>query len=251
MVHPPGLFVTGTDTSVGKTVISCALAVGFRARGSRVGVMKPVATGAEPFPGGWAAEDTLLLQAAAGVDDPLDEITPALFAPPIAPHAAAAREGATIDLPALVAAFRRLSRRHGCMVVEGVGGLLTPLTRDALLADLIAEFGLPLVVVARAGLGTINHALLTLEAARRRGLAVLGVVVNGLNPAGSDLERENVAALAAYGGAPILGQAPRLTTPGGITPDLVVDILESRLSAAWYREMIDAVLAALRRAPGS
>lgn len=205
-----GFFITGTDTGVGKTAITGGMARGLRRRGLDAGVMKPVATGAHPpEEGGPASADAVFLARLAGVDDEPGLICPVCLELPLAPAVAAELAGQRVD-PALPGqAFRILSGRHRLMLVEGVGGLMVPLAPGYLVEDLALALGLPLVVVARSGLGTVNHTLLTLARARSRGLAVAGVVINGLS-GGEDLaERTNPDVIARYGAVRILGVIPR------------------------------------------
>jgi dethiobiotin synthetase len=172
-----GLFVTGTDTEVGKTVVAGAIVAALRARGQRVAVYKPVVTGLdEPDVPGWP-RDHELLAAAAGVAPAA--VTPHLFGPPVSPHLAAELAGVRLDLDAMVLAAGAATAEAGAdvLVAEGVGGLLVPLTREHTVRDLAVALGMPAVVAARPGLGTINHTLLTLEAARAAGLQVAGVVI--------------------------------------------------------------------------
>lgn len=193
-----GIFVTGTDTDVGKTVASAAL---VRALGADY--WKPVQSGTDDLPEG----DAGTVAALAGLTP--DRIVPTVFAyrAPLSPDQAAAEEGATLDLAALT-----LPPRERPVVVEGAGGLLVPLTGRETMADLMAQLGLPVVVVARSGLGTINHTLLTLEALARRDLRCAGVVLMGPpNP-------RNRAAIERFGGAVILGELPRIDplTPAAV-----------------------------------
>jgi dethiobiotin synthetase len=204
-----GLFITGTDTGVGKTVLTGAIAAVLRERGVKVGVMKPVATGCVARREGLVSEDGEFLAQVADVAGPLDEITPIRLAEPLAPTVAAARAGAPIDLERVWQAWRRLRAAHDVMLVEGIGGILCPITPDRLLADVAKEFGLPVLIVARANLGTINHTLLTVEAARARGLAIAGIVLNRYHTDSTDLaEFTNPDEIARASGAAILGLVP-------------------------------------------
>lgn len=213
-----GLFITGTDTGVGKTLVSCALARIFWRSGVDVGVMKPVASGAVEHGGRMASEDALMLKEASGAPEPLDAINPFLFRPPLAPVPAAAMDGVKVDLALARAKFEEMAARHGAMLVEGVGGLLVPLVRGTTVADFAAGLGLPLLLVARPALGTVNHTLLTVEAARRRGLAVAGVVFSASTPAApGDAERTGPLEIAEEGGVEILGNLPFLEL--GAPPD--------------------------------
>ncbi len=215
------ILVTGTDTGVGKTVVAAALARALRRLGRDVGVMKPAATGVPPD------EDAELLVEAAGSDDPLDVVSPVRLREPLAPAVAADRAGVAVDPAAVHRAFDALSARHEVLVVEGVGGLLVPVAWGWTVADMAVDLGLPVVVVARIGLGTINHAALTVEAARRRGLRILGVLLNPAEPGpAGPAEETNPAAVGRTCGAPLLGVLPRI--PAGRTrdPDALADALE-------------------------
>jgi dethiobiotin synthetase len=207
-----GCFVTGTDTGVGKTVVACAILRELRARGVDAAGFKPIETGV----GGAGPRDALALREAAGGVDDLDVVCPQRFALAAAPVVAAAAEGVEVDVAALDAAFRALCERHAFVVAEGAGGLLVPAAAGLSMADLAARWSLPLVVVARASLGTINHTRLTLEVAAQRGLAVRGLVVS--HPGGrlSSADAANLAALLAAPGAPLLGVVPPL--PPGARP---------------------------------
>ncbi|MCH2172585.1 dethiobiotin synthase [Myxococcota bacterium] len=201
-----GVFVTGTDTGVGKTLVACTLARSLRERGLRVGVMKPVETGV----GDAGPLDALALREAAGVDDPLERICPARFAQPSAPPVAARAEGRDVDLQAIRQAFTELRQRHEYLIVEGAGGLLVRVAGEVSMADLAQEFELPLLVVARGALGTFNHTHLTLEAARTRELPVAGVVVSQVDGALSSADADNLGALRESLGARWLGEIPPL-----------------------------------------
>lgn len=186
-----GLFVTGTDTGVGKTFVTCALARALREAGVDVGVMKPIETGV-PAEG---PEDARALRAAAGVEDPLELICPVRFALPASPEAAARAEGRAIPLGAIREAHEELARRHEFLLVEGAGGLLVPIDAGTDMADLARMLGLPLLVVARGALGTVNHTRLTLEAAEGRRLAVLGVVLSHATAELAASDERNLAGL--------------------------------------------------------
>ena len=192
-----GYFVTATDTGVGKTFITAALATALRARGRDVAVFKPVQSGATADdPSG----DAVLL----GADCVYG------FAASLAPLVAARAEGRTIELEPILARARELAHEHELLLVEGAGGLLVPLADKLDLADLAVALGLPLVVVARAGLGTVNHTLLTIEAARARGLELAGVVLNGES---DESTADNATLIEAGSGVRVLAQVPRLADP--------------------------------------
>jgi len=176
---PVGVFVTGTDTGVGKTVIAGALARIWHDRGLRVGVFKPIATGCDRrMRQGLISPDAEFLAHCADSADNLGTINPVRYRQPLAPAVAAERAHRPIDYEAIWTAYRWIAAHSDVVVVEGVGGLLVPLDRTTMVADLAGQLGLPLVVVARAGLGTINHTLLTVEAARSRGLEIAAIVFN-------------------------------------------------------------------------
>lgn len=190
-----GLFVTGTDTGVGKTVLAAAIVAALRADGVDVAAFKPVVTGLdEPDP--TRPADHELLAAAAG--RPVAEVTPHTFGPPVSPHLAAQLAGTALDPAALVAAARAL--RGEVVIAEGVGGLLVPLTLGYTVRDLAVDLGWPVVIAARPGLGTISHSLLTVEAARAAGLDVRAVVLTPWPDEPSVLERANVEAIERLGG---------------------------------------------------
>lgn len=214
-----GCFVTGTDTGVGKTVVACALLRGLRARDLDVGAMKPVETGV----GADGPLDALALRAAAGDVDALEDVCPQRFALPAAPTVAAAHEAREVDLAAIEAACARLAARRDWLVIEGAGGLLVPAARGANMADLAARLGYPLIVVARARLGTLNHTALTLEAARRRGLRIAGLVICHADGPLCAADARNLEALRAEPGAPLLGEIPPLA-PGQLPADDALDI---------------------------
>jgi dethiobiotin synthetase len=203
-----GLFVTGTDTGVGKTVVTAAVARLLCRAGRVCRVRKPVATGATLGDGRLVSDDTRCLAEAVGELDRFDEITPWVFAAPVAPPVAARQVGVRLSLEAIAAAVRRRQPEHGRVLVEGVGGLLCPLTENETVADLAVELGLPLVVVARRSLGTLNHTLLTVEAARRRGLVIAGVIVNETTRPAGLAEATNIAELARRIDVPILAVVP-------------------------------------------
>jgi dethiobiotin synthetase len=192
-----GLFVTGTDTGVGKTVLSAALLAAMCAAGEPVRAHKPVLTGLDeqPAPGIWPP-DHVLLGAAARMSP--DEVAPLRLGPAASPHLAAQLTGAGIDPRALLDTARAAGA-EATVVVEGVGGLLVPFAEDYLVLDLARELGLPLVIAARAGLGTINHSLLTLRAARAAGLAVAAVVLTPWPQRPSALELSNRETIAQLG----------------------------------------------------
>jgi dethiobiotin synthetase len=181
-----GLFVTGTDTGVGKSVLAASVCAALAARGERVAAFKPVVTGLDDEPGEFGY-DHELLAAAANSGQASEDVAPYRFGPPLSPHLAAELAGERIEPAQLLEG----ARAHELLVSEGVGGLLVPITTGYLVRDLAIDLGLPVIVAARTGLGTINHTLLTVEAARTAGLRVAGVVMTPWPDEPAEIERSN------------------------------------------------------------
>lgn len=191
------IFVSGTDTDCGKTRVGCALARGLRAAGLRVRVLKPVETGCAERGGSLAPADALALAAAAGDDAPLERLCPYPLRLAAAPEVAARSAGIELDPQRIAAALDRARADADAVLVEGAGGLLVPLGPELDMAGLARRLALPVIVVARARLGTLNHTLLTLEAAAARGLDVVGVALSHTCAALSQGELRNLDALRA------------------------------------------------------
>lgn len=203
-----GCFITGTDTGVGKTIVAAALALCLKRRGIQVGIMKPVETGIAHHAG--HPPDGDCLKSAVGVDDPIELISPYRLPAPLAPLAAARLSGTMIDVERIIAAYRQLAARHTCLIVEGVGGVMVPLTPHYLVQDLIAQLHLPAVVVGRATLGGVNHALLTLQGLRTRGITIVGIALNLVEPPhgsseGRLQEESTVGLVRELCGVPVVG----------------------------------------------
>lgn len=236
--YPPlprarGVFVTATDTEVGKTAVAGGIATELLAGGRRkVGVFKPVATGCGKvgLPGRRISDDGQFLAKCSATTLPDRTIVPVMLTPALAPNVAAERSDRPIDLDAIFAAYREAVDQSDCVVVEGVGGLLCPITDEFWVIHLAKMCGLPLVIVARPGLGTINHTLLTIHAARSAGIEVAGVIVNRFpidNPPGDDSAiaiETNPRQIAERSGAPVLAIAPEdpavSVEKGQMGPDL-------------------------------
>lgn len=214
---PPGYFITGTDTGVGKTLVSQVLIHYLRESFARVAGFKPVASGCVNTPAGLRNEDALALQRAASIALPYETVNPYAFEPPVAPHLAAAAAGVSIDLAAIRAGMEAVDADR--VVVEGVGGWLVPLNARETLADLARLLGLPVVLVVGLRLGCLNHALLTAAAIRQAGVPIVGWVANQVDPAFTMCE-ENIAALNARLGLPLLMRLPWLTE--AILPECLV-----------------------------
>ncbi len=222
----PGLFITGTDTEIGKTVVAGAIADWFRRCHLRVGVCKPFATGCERRREGLVSADAEFLAYCADAQFPLDLICPQRWSEPLAPAVAAERAGAAVDWESARRSLRLMSAESDVMVVEGIGGLMTPLDDRQTVRDLVGWLGLPVVVVARAGLGTINHTLLTLEALRATGVTVAGVVVNRYPADGASIAEEtNPRAIERWGKTQVLCVVPEEKfVPPRLPPGIIAAI---------------------------
>lgn len=207
-----GLLFVGTDTGVGKSFVTAAVTRLLRRQGRPVSVCKPVATGGQWVGEQWVCEDTVCLAGAAGIYGDWTRVTPWAFPDPVAPPVAAKRQGVELSIVGLAEAIRQRQQSGAALLVEGVGGLLCPLTDRETVADL-AALGLPLVVVARRCLGTLNHTLMTLEVALGRGLPVAGVVVSETVPPEGLASETNVAELQRRISVPMLAVVPHRTGP--------------------------------------
>lgn len=209
MSAPVSWFVTGTDTEIGKTLVSSAMVYALTQEGVNVAAMKPVAAGARLMNGEWHNEDADILASVANVSLPTTLSTPYLLRDAAAPHIAAAQEGVQIDLAHIRACYDRACSAADAMVVEGVGGFRVPLSEQWDTADLAQQLGLPVVLVVGIRLGCLSHALLTADAIAARGLKLAGWVANVID-VGMRHSMGNVDALAARLPAPLLGTIPRL-----------------------------------------
>jgi dethiobiotin synthetase len=200
-------FVTGTDTGVGKTLVALGLMRALQARGYRVVGMKPVATGCTRRGRSLRNDDALRLQRQGSVRLPYRWVNPYAFAPPIAPHIAAAEAGVTIDPGVIGTSFERLESQADWVIVEGIGGWRVPLSPALMLADVVLDLKLPAILVVAVRLGCLNHALLTAESMAHCGAALAGWVANLTDPACERIEA-NVDALRSRLTAPLLGTLP-------------------------------------------
>ena len=207
-----GIFVTGTDTGVGKTIVSAALLCALRNRGVDAVYMKPVQTGCRRRAGKLSAPDLEEVCKISGINPPEAEkkiMAPCRFRLAASPHLAAALEKRNIRIPEIMKAFARLKSRHDFVITEGAGGILAPLTRKKTMLDLARALKLPVIVVARPGLGTINHTLLTLRELRRSKLEVLGVIINhAARGRKTIVEKDNLATIARLGKTRIMAELP-------------------------------------------
>lgn len=204
-----GIFITGTDTGVGKTAIAAGLAGALKKCGYSVGVMKPVQSGAMERNGKLFSQDAEFMMKVLGTRDELELVCPVLLREALAPSVAAEIEGKEVDIELIRNAYLELERCHDIVVVEGAGGIAVPLKNKILISDLIAYLGMPAIIVSRAGLGAINHTFLTIEHARKKGIPVIGVLIN--NYRGGKVEETNPGVIAKLAGAPVLGIVPNDT----------------------------------------
>jgi dethiobiotin synthetase len=204
-----GVFVTGTDTEVGKSVVAASICAALTAAGERVAAFKPVVTGMDEEPGEFGRDHELLASVAGAGQSP-EDVAPHRFGPAVSPHLAAQLAGTTLEPAELVSA----AREHELVVCEGVGGLLVPITPGYLVRDLAMDLALPLVVASRPGLGTISHTLLTLEAARAGGLTVVAVVMTPWPDEPTAMQRSNRETIERLGDVAVAG-LPH-TTPAGL-----------------------------------
>ena len=223
-----GIFITGTDTGVGKTLLAASLAAFLRDRGYRVGVMKPAETGCPESDGTLIPQDALRLKEAAGCAEPIETICPYSFAEPLAPSIAAERSNRKIDVDLLLSTYGEISAKYDVTLVEGAGGLMAPLLPSYTYADFARVLKLPVLVVAANKLGVINHLLLTLEHAGCRGLKVLGYVLNRISNENSLAAETNREVLFGLTGVPCLGELPFIEM-AGTQKTFPVDLFESEL----------------------
>ena len=203
-----GVFITGTDTGVGKTFFACKLAALLRDSGYRVGVMKPAESGCAEREGELYPKDAILLKEASASQDSLDKICPYQLREPLAPNVAAQREGITLDIDRLIDVYNEITSTHDITLIEGAGGLMVPLLPSYTYADFARVLKLPVVVIAANRLGMINHLVLTLEHARCKGLSVLGYVLNRLESGASLAAETNREALSTLTAVICAGELP-------------------------------------------
>ena len=207
-----GYFITGTDTGVGKTVVTLGLMQLLQDRGLRVAGMKPVASGCTPTPQGLRNDDAQQLRQQANIELDYVAVNPYAFEPPIAPHLAAAAAGCRIDLAMIHAGVQQLADRADRVCVEGVGGWLVPLNERETVADLAVRLGLDVILVVGMRLGCLNHALLTVQSIETHGARLAGWVANCMPPMADALD-ENINHLKSNIYAPLLGVVPPLAVP--------------------------------------
>jgi dethiobiotin synthetase len=204
-----GIFITGTDTGVGKTFVAAGLIRAMKEKDINVCPLKPVETGCKTRRGELIPEDAIKLLRASKVSEPVDLVNPYRLKNPLAPAVAADIEGVRINRKKIISAYSQLKKRYDITIVEGAGGIMVPVYKEYLFIDLIKDLNLPVLIVSRPGLGTINHTLLTIEAAMQKGLKVLGVIFNhSVKTKRSMSEKTNPPVIQKLGGMPVLGIVP-------------------------------------------
>ncbi|MBI4652590.1 dethiobiotin synthase [Candidatus Desantisbacteria bacterium] len=204
-----GIFITGTDTGIGKTIVSAGIARALSTMGFNIGVMKPIATGAIKSKNGLISEDAIFLKESITSPDPLSLINPSVYYHPLAPSVAAQISGTPVNIKKIMKCFSILKKKHDFIIVEGIGGIMVPITHNYMVADMIKEMNLPAVIVTRPGLGTINHTLLTLECAKTHGIKIKGIIFNHSQPEPKILAiKTNPEAIKTLSQTEILGTFP-------------------------------------------
>jgi dethiobiotin synthetase len=215
-------FITATDTGIGKTTITSALAYALKLAGTDVGIMKPFATGTERKTG-YKSEDVDLLAGSAQINDPENLINPYFMPIPLSPYAAAKKLALEIDVQYVLNSFERLKALHDVVLVEGIGGILTPISKNYFVAHLIKDMDLDATIVTGSRIGTVNHTLLTLDAAKKHGLGIRGLIINENSPGGYNVaELKND--LENLSGVPVLCSVPYMKK---IHVEKIADILKN------------------------
>lgn len=235
----PGIFITGTDTNIGKTVVASGLAGALKNRGYDIGVMKPVQSGAAVKNGRLYSQDARLMMKAVKSRDAVELTCPALLHLPLAPGTAAEIEGKTVYLELIKRSFAELEKRHDLVIVEGAGGIAVPVYKKFLISDLISLLDIPVIIVARPSLGTINHTFLTIEHARRSGLSIIGLIIN--NYRGGIAEETSPKTITELTGIPLLGIIPNDRSINAESGKLgnIVSLVETHVD-------IDAIIKSLK-----
>jgi len=216
-------FVTGTDTGVGKTEITAALAACFKKRKIDVGVMKPIASGV-PQKTGFKSSDVSLLCTASGVKDLEEVINPVFLPLPTSPYDATKILNLSVDMPKIFEKFQELLKHHQMLLVEGIGGIMTPITKNFFVADMIKAMGLETIIVTRATLGTLNHTVMTIKMCQQYKIPVKGIIINYFDEKGTPSERNAPNTIYELTGVPIIGIVPFVKDYKRL--DTLIDVLE-------------------------
>jgi len=237
-----GIFITGTDTGVGKTLVAGGLARVWLKSGKRIGVIKPIESGCVRTDSGLQPHDALFLKEMSYSIDDVDLINPYRLEHPLAPSIAAELEGVEIDLKKIDRIYQQLELKYDLMLVEGVGGLLAPLYKTFNNADLIRLLGIPMIVVARNTLGTINHTLLTVEYAQSNGLTILGIIINTLSRSPDLSTKTNPQVIKKLSGLPLLGVIPFLPLPQREDLSLIAELISEHIDTDRLEEVSRGVV---------
>jgi dethiobiotin synthetase len=229
-----GFFITGTDTGVGKTLIAGAIARALSLQGRRVGVMKPFESGCRRNGDTLVPADALYLRNMAGSQDDLALICPYAFERPLAPGVAARLEHVSISLEKVQEIYSQLSAQHDIMLVEGAGGLMVPISEEQLIIDVVRLLQLPLIIVARSALGTINHTLLTVKEAQRGGIRVCGIILNKVSPEPDEAEDTNPEVIRKFSNVPLLGQVPYIPVDKRGDSDFLASLAQSKIDLGCF-----------------
>ncbi|OBZ19402.1 dethiobiotin synthase [Bacillus sp. FJAT-27264] len=231
-----GLFVTGTDTDIGKTVITAAITATLRAEGLNAGVWKPIQSGA---PLGSGLTDAERLLKSTGINERPEAVAPFTFEAPLTPMLAARQAGVNLTLQEIIAAGLPLTKRFEALLIEGAGGVAVPLTDDTLIVDLISELRVPALIVSRSGLGTINHTLLTASFLRDHGVPIVGVILNdgeSMEPQDDPSVATNAQLIEQYSGLKVLGRFPRLQAEAAL--ETLISVVRKTIQFTPIKEAI-------------
>jgi dethiobiotin synthetase len=229
-----GFFITGTDTGVGKTLITGAIARALSLQGRRVGVMKPFESGCRRHGDRLVPADALFLRNMAGSQDDPALICPYAFERPLAPGIAARLEQAPISLGKILKIFNQLSAQYDIMLVEGAGGVMVPISEEQLIIDVIGLLKLPLIIIARTALGTINHTLLTVREAQRADINVCGIILNKVSPEQDEAEDTNPEVIQRLSNIPLLGQMPYIPEVKRTNPEFLSSLARSAIDLSCF-----------------
>lgn len=229
-----GIFITGTDTGVGKTVIAGGLAGAIKKKGINVGIMKPVQTGGKKDEkGNLFSEDAHFVMKTANIKEDLNLVNPVCLEPALAPSVAAKLSGVFVDIKKIKSSFNKLREKYEFLIVEGAGGITVPIIEDYLMRDLIFDLKLPAVIVARPTLGTINHTILTVKYLDEKGIKVIGIILNNLDPKKIGMaEKTNPGVIESLTKRPILGIVPTSTTTNieNMEPGDIIELTENSIN---------------------
>ena len=221
-----GYFITGTDTGVGKTAITAGIAGTLRKDGVNVGIMKPIASG-YPQKTGYKSSDVAILAEVAGIKDPEELINPVFLPVPTSPYDASKLLSLPIDIPLILTKFKKLLSMHDIVLIEGIGGIMTPITKKFFVADMIKAMAIETIIVTRATLGTLNHTIMTCKMCKDYDIHVRGLVINNFDEKGTAAEKNAPATLYELTGINILGVVPFIKDLNQI--DKMVDIISKKI----------------------